>query len=229
MTKVRDISSVARARTSPEERKRTLPLLVTLLGDVDQPLHVLRHLVHGILPPRGLAIPSSSAIPTRSHPLPALRSTTTNGRHLPIGHEHADGCTGGHGGLVARLLDGGHDVEVKVVGIRVVGDELRDLDAGDKVLVRVGHEVIVLGLPKAEKVGSATTLETDRGCALALTIEAILAALRLRFCSNISCSMILCSTFRINCSPAADLACSSLCPSSPSALAPPSFSASLAA
>lgn len=48
--------------------------------------------------------------------------------------------------LQVSVAKGGVDLAVKVIGIRIVRDQLRDLNAVDKVLVALCHQAIVLGL-----------------------------------------------------------------------------------
>lgn len=121
------------------ERKgeRTLTRLVALLGAVDEALDVLRHLVHRVVAPTHALVPTPLLLLRRSAWLVHAHGTTRT----------ETGATGRHAKvwLVPRT-QGGHDVEVEVVRVRVVRDELRDLDARDEVLVRVRHEVVVLGL-----------------------------------------------------------------------------------
>ena len=139
------VSVIAQTRSRPQP---TLSLLVALLGVVDQSLHVLRHLVHSVLPPRGLPLTAPSSLTA------ILRTSRTHRSscQLSTRQQHPRRSTSGHRSLLARGLDRGHDVEVEIVRVRVIGDELRDLNASDEVLVRVGHEIIVLGLQKSAEM-----------------------------------------------------------------------------
>lgn len=146
----------ARARRDLAERaieaEGRRAVRVALLGAVDEALHVLRHAVHGVLAAGRAAVVVVAAGAVRA--LAGRRGAAgTRGRGQLALRSHA------------RVLDGGHDVEVEVVGVGVVGDELRDLDARDEVLVRVRHEVVVLGLrsTRAEAQSPVHKPEEERG------------------------------------------------------------------
>ena len=72
-------------------------------------------------------------------------------------------------GGVTRSLDGGHDVEVEVVGVRIVGNELGDLNSSDEIFVGIRHNVVVLRLSQSNRVSItaiATKMRTDHRCDL---------------------------------------------------------------
>lgn len=56
---------------------------------------------------------------------------------------------------MARGFDRVHDMKVKIIRVRIVRDELRYLDSSDKILVRVGHEIIMSRLVHIHIISSA--------------------------------------------------------------------------
>jgi hypothetical protein len=128
---------------------------VSFLRAVDQPLNVLCHSVHRVLPPR-----RSSITTLRDRSLVAGSRLTSwdvtlgsNGkRSLSLSLiDRGQNC-----GL-SSILDGCHDVEVEIVGVRIVRDELRDLNSRDEIFVRIRHEVVVFRL-KTDRRGKSASL-----------------------------------------------------------------------
>lgn len=48
--------------------------------------------------------------------------------------------------LHLALLIGHERLSVEILGVRVLSDQLSNLDAGDEILVSLRHEVVIFGL-----------------------------------------------------------------------------------
>lgn len=75
--------------------------------------------------------------------LSATVASTTSVAIVRLGLYHASRNT--HL-LQVSVADSGVHLAVEIVGVRVVRDKLRDLNAVDKILVALSHQTVVLGL-----------------------------------------------------------------------------------
>ena len=98
-------------------------LLLTLPGVVDDPFNLLFHTLHST---------GTAVWPSLSKPKPDAASRTKFDDSLIL-------CLQTH----SRSQDRAIDLSIEVVCVRILGDELRHLNTGDEVLVRLGHEVVV--------------------------------------------------------------------------------------
>lgn len=98
-------------------------LLLTFPGIVDDPFNLLLHTLHSTR----TAIRSSLG---KSKPDPTSRTEFDDSFILRL-QTHS------------RSQNRTIDLSIKVVCVRILGDELRDLDTGDEVFVGLGHEVVV--------------------------------------------------------------------------------------